>query len=128
MNISKIKVIQILLLSMLLFLFIGCGSSGSPSDSDAEKAIKEALIEDVPSQLSNSFIPSRGAVSVKEIKIIEIGDVQGEGTQQYWSVKVFATGTCKLGNKQEKSFKGETVYLLYKDGFGAWKAKHDINS
>ncbi len=122
MRISKNIIIPLFVLPLLL-LCIACSGSGSPSNSDAEKAIKEALKEDVPSQLSGSFIPSRGAVSVKEIKIIEIGDVQGEGSQQYWSVKVFASGRCKLGNKQEKSFKGETVYILFKDGFGGWKAK-----
>ncbi len=106
MNISIIHINKSLLLSALLFLVVGCGAN-APDKSVVEDLIKNS-------------IEKRG-VALKDFKIIEIGVVQGEGTQQYWPVKVSFSGRWKAG--RQKNIKKETIYNISKDGFDKWSAK-----
>jgi hypothetical protein len=105
MKMPTLRVFQLFLLSLLLILFIGCGDN-APNNTEAETAIKESI--------------SKG-ITLKEFKIIKIGNVQGEGTEQYWPVKVFFSGNWKGG--RQKSIEKETVYNVSKDGFGVWNAE-----
>lgn len=98
---SKLKVIQLFILP-LLFLFIACSG---PNNTEVEEAITKSIEK---------------GISLKEFKVIEIGAVQGEGTKQYWPVKVYFSGKWKGG--RQKSIKKETVYNVSMDGFGVWNA------
>lgn len=116
---------QSIVIGLLLSALFGCSGQSGPSNTEAEDAIKRSLESQVPPQLGYG-----NEASVEEIKIIEIGVVQGEGTtQQYWPVKVYASGTRMIGTltskAKRKSFKGEVVYKLSIDGFGVWRANPD---
>lgn len=115
----KINLVSLLLL--LPFLFISCSSG--PSEREIQKAVIISLQHKVPAALAQHLTGGKNA-KVKEVKVIEIGNVQGEGTNQYWPVKIYAKGTCKVMFGGRKSFEGETEYYIKIDAYGNWIASH----
>lgn len=108
-----------ILLAMSLLL-IACSG---PNNSEIETAVKKALEGSVPVRLVGNLMGGRKA-TVTEVRVIEVGSAQGEGTNRYWPVKVYASGSCDIPLLGRSPFQGETVFNVYKNSFDKWKANH----
>ncbi len=129
------RVTKYLIMTLIIFVItqmpLACSGLGSPDSTNIETAIKNALKEKVPVQLSGYMGGGRDA-TIKEIKIIEVGEKKIVRDKELWAVKVYLEGDCEVGSKwsgnidplRRKALKGEVIFYLYKDEFDKWKAKH----
>ncbi|MBU0579916.1 MAG: hypothetical protein KKA19_01965 [Candidatus Margulisbacteria bacterium] len=102
------------------FILLSCSSA--PSDSEIKSAVKKSLEERVPVSLARHLTGGQDAI-VEEVRIIEVGKKQGEGSYKYWPVKIYAKGTClKMFGGRER-FEGQAEYRIFEDEYGNLKAR-----
>ena len=106
------------LFAVCLFLFF---SIGAYSKADIEKTVRTSLEQQVPVSLALHLTSSQNA-HLEEVKVIQIGKVQGKGDNKYWHVKIYARSNCikMFGGRQP--FEGQTEYLITKDAYVEWEA------
>lgn len=95
---------------------------GGPSNKDIKQAIRRSLEQKVPASLANYLTGGENA-KVKEIRVIKVGRVQGEGSNKYWPVKIHAKGTCTVMFGGRQGFEGKTEYIIKMDPYGEWVAR-----
>lgn len=104
---------------LLISILISCSST--PSDSAIENAVRSSLEERVPISLAKHLTGGQDAI-VEEVRVIEIGNQQGEGSYKYWPVRIYAKGTCiKMFGGRER-FEGQAEYRIFEDEYGKLKA------
>ena len=114
--------IKFIFFLLLLSIFtISCNNS--PSEREIQKAIIISLQKKVPSTLAKHLTGGDNA-EIYEVKVIQIGNAQGEGTNKYWPVKIYAKGTCNVMFGGRKNFEGQTEYFIKLDAYDNWVANH----
>jgi len=109
-----------LIIIVLVFFNISCSSG--PSDRDIKKAVSISLQKRVPVSLARHLTGGSNA-EIGEIKVIQVGNVFGEGNNKYWPVKVYVKGNCTVMFGGRKNFEGEAEYNLRMDAYENWQAE-----
>lgn len=104
-----------------LFTFLILISCDGPNDVDIREAVTISLKKKVPISLARHLTGGQKA-TIDELKIIQIGKAQGEGSSKYWFVKIYVKGTCNVMFGGRKRFEGETEYRIRKDSYDNWVA------
>ena len=106
---------------LILLTLISISCSRGPSERDIKKAVILSLQQKVPTSLARHLTGGNNAI-IEEVKVIQIGNTQGEGTNTYWPVKIYAKGSCDVMFGGRKVFEGEAEYLLKLDAYDNWQA------
>ncbi|MGB2698328.1 MAG: hypothetical protein WBD28_10785 [Candidatus Zixiibacteriota bacterium] len=110
----------LVILCLLILLLTGCTSG--PSKKEIEGAVRESLQQKVPSLLSGYYTGGEDVI-IEGLWVVKIGKAQGQGSDKYWPVKVYAKGSCKVLFGGRRPFAGETEYNVRKDPYGKWVAE-----
>jgi len=100
--------------TLLILILLATYCSSPPSEEIMQTAIKEAYQESL-----NSFKFSKSKAEVEWIKILQVGDYNGE--QEYWPVKATVRVKNVVFNKDMSSEKTYD-YRIFKDEYDNWKA------
>lgn len=113
-----------------LVTLVGCASPG-PSEVDIEGVVWAQLGQMVPAFLvkplnSEDFAGMQGGKDavIKEIRVIDIGQVRKYPNHEYWPVKVYVEGRCTtMLSGVDREFAGEIEYNISKNSSGEWAVR-----